>query len=143
MSAKRLRIAMFLLLFIAAPLVYSTVQGYWAMNLVPVIQTFSGPSHAAVTSVVVIMQFLGALFASFLLAFPVGYIFSRHPLMYGALLSMSPLVILLYLHILKTTEWSSVEYLFRLSEYLSIVFAFCVTAVFGSEVKKRRSKSET
>lgn len=133
MRSSAYKIGLIILLVVIAPYIYSKVQGYWALNLVTAIQLISEPSRLVVSGIIIGMQFIGAFFSAMLLAFPVGLLMRERTYIYGLLLAVSPLVTLLYIHISYGPEWSSRDWLFRVSEYVSIIVTFTFAAIIGGK----------
>ncbi len=143
MSNSVFKVGILILLFVIAPYVYSTVQGYWALNLVTAIQLFTEPSRLVVSGIIMGMEFIGAFIAAMLIAFPVGYLMRERTYIYGLVLAAAPLATLVYIHTCYGPEWSSRDWLYRISEYVSIIVTFTIAAISGGKIRARYKKCTT
>jgi len=118
-----------------APFMYGNIQGYWALLLVPAVQLLSVSGKAPLAIVMVIMNLLGALIVATILSVPLGYVAKDRPYLFGALLSLAPLLFLLWL--LLEDGWNAPGLLgvVRIAEYLSIVVAFVAMARLGAYLR--------
>jgi hypothetical protein len=118
-----------------APFVYGNIQGYWALLLGPVTQLFSVSRKVPLVIVMVIMNLFGALLVACILAAPLGYVAKDRPYLFGAMLSLAPLLFLLWL--LLEDGWNAPGLLgfVRIAEYLSIVIAFVAMARLGAYLR--------
>jgi hypothetical protein len=129
-----------LVLTAIAPFVYAIFQGYWALLLVPVGQLFSVSGKVPYAILIVVMNLCGALIVAILLALPLGYVAKCRPYMFGALLSLAPLIFLLWV----AEDWLDVTSFLgaiRIAEYLSIIISFVVMARLGAYIRKLRYQS--
>jgi hypothetical protein len=135
MSEMKWQWFLFLVLAAIAPFLYANVQGYWALLLVPAAQFFSVAGHVQFAILLIIMNLLGALIVASLLSLPLGYVAKSRPYFFGALLSLAPIVFMLWLLIEDGWNVPGLLGVVRIAEYLSIVIAFASMARLGAYLR--------
>lgn len=141
MSETKWKWLLLLALAAIAPFLYANVQAYWAFLLVPVgeILSVSGKVPNAILNGV--MSFCGALIVAALLSLPLGYVAKNKPYLFGALLSLAPLVFLV--SVLEDQQnVTTFLRVIRVAEYLSIVVAFTAMARLGAHLRALRHKPD-
>jgi hypothetical protein len=118
-----------------APFVYASIQAYWALLLAPAVQLFSVSGKAPLAIAMVMMNLLGAFIVATIVSAPLGYVMRDKPYLFGALLSLAPLLFLLWL--LFEDGWNAPGLLgvVRIAEYLSTVIAFVAMARLGAHLR--------
>jgi hypothetical protein len=139
MSKSKLERLLLAALMVVAPFLYSFIQGYWAIALVPIGQFLSVSGKVPWAILIISLDFLGALSAALLLALPLGYVAKERPYLYGALLSFAPLGLMLWV---LESEGGATTFLRTIDtfEYLSVLATFMIVARLGAYLRSRRQK---
>ena len=123
-----------------APFLYANIQAYWALLLVPVGQFFSVSGKVPNAILIVAMNLCGALIAAAVLSLPLGYVAKDRPYLFGALLSLAPLIFLLSV-LENQQDLTTSTRVIRVAEDLSIVVAFVAMARLGAHLRLLRHKA--
>ena len=140
MSETKWKWLLLLALAAIAPFLYGYIQAYWALLLVPVGQLFSISGKVPNVILIVGMNLLGALIAAALLSLPLGYVAKDRPYLFGALLSLAPLIFLFWI-LENQQDLTTFLRVIRVAEYLSIVVAFVAMAKLGAHLRSLRHKA--
>jgi hypothetical protein len=123
-----------LICVLVAPVIYSLVQGYWALNLVPVLKLFNANDQLSITITIIAMNLVGAFMASILVSLPYAYIIGRNAVRNGILLALLPLLMVLWVYSISYPE---TKVIITLGECVSIIIAFVMSAILGEKLKNR------
>lgn len=139
MTRPKLKWLLLAALMVVAPFLYSLIQGYWALALVPIGRFLSVSGKVPWAILIISLNFLGALFVALLLALPLGYVAKERPYLYGALLSFAPLGLMLWV---LEREGGATAFLrtIEIFEYLSVLATFMIVARLGAFLRSRRQK---
>jgi hypothetical protein len=122
-------------LTLSSPFVYTIIQGYWALLLVPFLKFFSVKEAVPVAATIILMNFAASLFVALLLSFPIGYVTKSQSFLFSILLSLGLLSYLLWAH--SNQGWGETRFMSTIlaGEYAGVILAFIIMARIGAHLR--------
>ncbi len=128
-----------------SPIVYSYIQGYWALYTFSVLQFFSVyvSEYGIGLPIILLMSFVGDLMVALLLAMPLGYLINKQWFLFSSLLSIAPILLVLWSAVGLDGFDALYMYINIGGQVVGIFVAFVFMAKLGSYVRIRHHRKVT